>query len=63
MTPELIDGTQIVATITQSTTGYLSQFSPVFVLMGGILLAVGVLYFLIGAVTGNRGYYEEKIDR
>jgi len=57
---DIIDGGAIVATIASSTTDYLGQFSPVFLLMGGILLAVGVLYFLIGVITGNTGYFEDK---
>lgn len=51
---DIIDGGAIVGTIASSTSSYLVQFAPVFLLMGGLLIAVGVLFFLVGMITGNK---------
>lgn len=56
-TTDLINGAQIVAVIASSTTGYLSNFSPVILLGGGLLLAffVGLwLIDIIGSVGSPR---------
>jgi len=44
----------IVPIIADSTTGYLSTFSPLFLLIGGILLAVGVGFALLSFLTGKK---------
>lgn len=44
---DLINATQIVSVIASSTTGYLANFSPLVLLMGGILLAFGVMFILV----------------
>lgn len=36
-----------VGVIASSTTGYLSAFSPIFLLIGGIVLALGVIERLL----------------
>lgn len=43
----------IVPIIASSTTDYLVIFSPVFLLIGGLLLALGVMFFLINVITGR----------
>lgn len=53
-TTDLINGSQIVSVIASSTTGYLANFSPLIYLGGGILLAVGISYFLIDILSSVR---------
>lgn len=43
----------IVDIIVASTTDYLVVFSPVFLLMGGIVLAMVVIFALIGFIPGK----------
>lgn len=43
----------IVDQIASSTTGYLVTFSPVFLLMGGLILAFGVMSVLLGFIGKN----------
>lgn len=45
--PPIINGDMIASIIASSTTGYMGQFSPVFILIGGVILAVGVISVLI----------------
>lgn len=39
-----------------STTGYLVEFAPIFLLIGGLVLAVGVITALISA------FFVKKVD-
>jgi len=43
----------VPAIVASSTTSYLVQFSPVFVLIGGIVLAFVVISYLISILTGR----------
>lgn len=48
----LVNG--ITVEIASSTTSYLGVFSPIFLLIGGIILAFGIMAYLVGFLTGNR---------
>lgn len=43
----------IVDTIASSSTQYLASYSPIFLLIGGLVLAFGVISVLIGFFGGN----------
>lgn len=43
----------VVNVIAGSTTGYMSTFAPVFLLIGGILLAFIAMAILISIITGT----------
>ena len=49
-----IGGTQIVTTIASSTTTYFEVYAPVFLLIGGLVLAIGVIGVLIDTVTNKK---------
>jgi predicted membrane channel-forming protein YqfA (hemolysin III family) len=49
-----IGGSQIVTTIASSTTNYFEVYAPVFLLVGGIVLAVGVVGLLIDMVVRKK---------
>lgn len=51
---EIIDAEAIVGFITASTTSYMVEFSPIFVFIGGIILAVGVVAILIDVFFPQR---------
>lgn len=48
-----IGTTEITAVIANSTTDYLATFSPVFLLIGGLLLAVIITFWLIAIISGK----------
>jgi hypothetical protein len=48
-----IGTSEITAVIASSTTSYLGVFSPVFLLIGGLLLAVIIVIFLISLISGR----------
>lgn len=48
-----LDFDTVVSIISSSTTSYVSEFSPVFLLIGGILLAFGVMAMLVSMLTGR----------
>jgi len=48
-----IGTSQITEIIASSTTSYLGVFSPVFLLIGGLLLAVIIVFWLIAIVSGR----------
>lgn len=48
-----LDFASVANIITASTTSYISEFSPVFLLMGGILLAFIVMAMLVSFLTGR----------
>jgi len=43
----------IVPIIAQSTTDYLAEYSPLFLLIAGLLLAVGIIFKLLGFIPGS----------
>ena len=43
----------IVDTIASSSTQYLASYSPIFLLIGGLVLAFGVVSVLIGFFGGS----------
>jgi len=45
-----IGGSQIVTTIASSTTNYFEVYSPIFLLIGGLVLALAVIGVLIDTV-------------
>lgn len=45
---------EIVDVIVGSTTGYLAEYSPIFLLIGGIVLAVAVIAMLLFIFTGRQ---------
>jgi len=49
-----IGGSQIVTTIASSTTNYFEVYAPIFLLVGGIVLAIGVIGALIDMVTNKK---------
>lgn len=49
-----IGASQIVTQIASGTTQYLSVYAPVFLLMGGIILAIGIIGVLISFLTGKK---------
>lgn len=49
-----IGGSQIVTTIASSTTNYFEVYAPIFLLVGGIVLAIGVVGALIDMVTNKK---------
>lgn len=44
----------IVPVIASGTTQYLAVYSPVFLLMGGLILAIGIVAVLISLLTRRR---------
>lgn len=52
---------QVPAIIAASTTSYMAEFSGLFYLVGGIVLAVGVIGALVEILTGRKTepYLEE----
>ena len=57
-----IGTTEITNIIIASTTDYLVTFSPVFLLMGGLLLAFVVIAFLISSITGRKVNFFDDDD-
>lgn len=59
-----VGATQIVNWIASSTTSNLSVYSPVFLLIGGIVLAFIVISFLVALLTGGGigGVDNDSID-
>lgn len=53
---------EVPAIIASSTTGYLIQFSPIFVLIGGLVLAVGVVGILISFFFPSKEIIIEDFD-
>jgi len=49
-----IGATEIVSQVTSGATQYLSVYSPVFLLIGGIILAIGIVGVLISFVSGKK---------
>jgi len=49
-----IGGSQIVTTIASSTTNYFEVYSPIFLLVGGLVLAMVVIGALIDMVTQKK---------
>lgn len=48
-----IGGSQIVTTIASSTTNYFEVYSPIFLLVGGVVLAVGIIGVIIEMVRAK----------
>lgn len=53
-----IGGTQIVATIASSTGNYFEVYSPIFLLIGGLVLALGIVGALIDATRVDKSIAE-----
>ncbi len=49
-----IGGSQIVTTIASSTSTYFEVYSPIFLLVGGIVLAISIIGALINYTTGKK---------
>jgi hypothetical protein len=49
-----IGATELVSQVTSGATQYLSVYSPVFLLIGGIILAIGIVGVLISFVSGKK---------
>jgi len=49
-----VGATQIVGVIASSTSSYFEVFSPIFLLMGGIVFAFLIIEYLINTVSGNK---------
>ena len=45
---------QITTQIASSTTGYLVTFSPIFLLVGGLILAIVVIASLLGFMPNSK---------
>lgn len=52
-----IGASQIVATVASSSTSYLDVYSPIFLLIAGLVLALGIL----GALLDR--FFPQKEDR
>lgn len=48
----------VIPSIASSTSAYLSAFSPIFLLMGGIALALGVVDWLL-----DRFFPEKNVEK
>lgn len=51
---------QVVLTIASSTSGYLVTFAPLFLFIGGLVLAIVVLFKLVSFI--NPGYKNSDFD-
>lgn len=51
---DLIDGGAIAGGLASSTTGYLSEFAPIFLLIAGLVLAMGIMEWLAGLIENRR---------
>lgn len=49
-----IGGTQIVSTIASSTSNYFEVYSPIFLLIGGLVLAMVVIGSLIDMIIQKK---------
>lgn len=52
--------TEIVTIIASSTTSYFSVYSPLFLLIGGIVLAFAVIEMLLDRFFPQKEYTENK---
>lgn len=53
----------IVPIIAQSTTDYLAEYAPLFLLIAGLLLAVGIIFKLMGFIPGAGRDDYDRDDR
>lgn len=51
---DIIDGEAIVSVVASGTTNYLQEISPVLLLMGGLVLAVGMLFVFVWILKGRK---------
>lgn len=49
-----IGASQIVGEIASGTTSYLVTYSPVFIFAAGLVLALGIIGWLISTISGRR---------
>jgi hypothetical protein len=49
-----IGASAITTTIVGSTTGYLAEYSPIFLLVAGIVLAIGVIGAILDRFLGSK---------
>jgi len=45
----------IVSTIASSTSAYFAVYAPIFLLMGGLMLALGIIATLIAIISQRQG--------
>ena len=57
---DIIDGGAIVSGLASSTTGYLSEFAPIFLLIGGIVLAMGLMEWLIETLAARKNVDDSR---
>ena len=50
----------IVDTIVGATTDYLVVFMPLFTLIGGLLLAVGIMFYLVLIIKGKNPINDDQ---
>lgn len=43
----------IVPIIAQSTTDYLAEYAPLFLLIAGLVLAIGIIFKIVGFIPGG----------
>lgn len=48
--------------VASGTTSYLSEFAPVFLLIGGIVLTFVIFAFLVSVLTGRKIYVFDDDD-
>ena len=52
---DLFGSSSPASIVASSTTSYLAQFAPVFLLVGGVLLAMGIIGYMVGILRGGGG--------
>jgi len=56
-----INGTEMASTIAVSSTDYLAVFSPIFLLIGGIVLAMGIVSAMVEIIYRRRFADDEDV--
>lgn len=51
---DIIDGGAIAGGLASSTTGYLGEFAPIFLLIAGLVLAMGIMEWLVSFFENRR---------
>lgn len=55
-----LDATEMVATIASGTTGYFAEFMPILVFVAGIVLAFGIMEWLISLFLDLQDYKYQR---
>lgn len=58
---DLIDGGEVAGIIASSTTNYIIQFAPIFYLLGGLLIALIVIEYLIEMIRPKQISDNQKV--